>query len=312
MGDVCYCAPTPAPTPAPPCDRTDGLGLSSNYPCSCGTSQCLVGNRCSASNGCFVDPSDVFTVKMASVNLQTPEAGQFDYQKKVMKGHIDTFFEGVEIYAWQETKGNWFGGLRKGGDLVVKEIHRDIFGGADKYKWILPTEAFGDNLEDTNCDSSIMYDSSIWSLEKKGGARTVTDRFDTRTVVWGVFSKADGLVAVFNTHATWGSSTGGQFDSIRGEIDKVVEEFPGVNIILVGDFNNRDWWNFKVTPPLRKPEQATGGNMGYDWVLTTPTPEEPKITYGEIGNHGRAIHTGSDHEPVLIEARFARGNVMQA
>merc|ERR1712187_892027 len=228
--------------------------------------------------GCFVEPTDVFTVKMASVNLQTPEAGQFEKEKRVMKEHIDTFFKGVEIYAWQETKANWFGG----------------------------------DIDNTNCDSSIMYDSWIWSLEKKGSAATVTDHYDTRTVVWGVFSRAGGTLAVFNTHATWGSSTGGQFDVIRSEMDKVLEEFPGVNVILVGDFNNRDWWNFKVTPPLRKPEQASGGNMGYDWVLTTPTPEEPTITYGTIGSNGRAVHTGSDHEPVLIEARFARTNVVQA
>jgi endonuclease/exonuclease/phosphatase family metal-dependent hydrolase len=248
---------------------------------------------------------------MASVNLQTPEAGQFENEKKVMKGHIDTFFKGVEIYAWQETKANWFGGLRKGGDLVVKEIHRDVFGDNGKYKWVLPTEAFGGDIENTNCDSSIMYDSSIWSLQKKGSAAIVTDQYDTRTVVWGVFSRAGGTLAVFNTHATWGSSTGGQFDKIRAEIDKVMEEFPGVSVILVGDFNNQDWWNFKVTPPLRKPEQATGGNMRYDWVLTTPTPEEPTITYGQMGHNGRALATGSDHEPVLIEARFLRGNIIQ-
>jgi endonuclease/exonuclease/phosphatase family metal-dependent hydrolase len=243
---------------------------------------------------------------MASVNLQTPEAGHFAHEKKIMAAHIDTFFKGVEIYAWQETKANGFGGYRKGADLVIKEIHRDVFGGSEKYKWVLPTEAFGGSIEDTNCDSSIMYDSSMWTLEKKGSARTVTDHYDTRTVVWGVFSKAGGHLGVFNTHATWGSSTGGQFDTIREEIDKVMHEFPGIHVILVGDFNNNDWWNFKVTPPLQKAEQATGGNMGFDWVLTTPALEEPTITYGQIGSNGRAAVTGSDHEPVLIEARFAR------
>ena len=59
---------------------------------------------------------------MASINFQArePDAGQFDNEKKVMAEHVDTFFNGVEIYAWQETKANGYGGLRKGGDLLVK------------------------------------------------------------------------------------------------------------------------------------------------------------------------------------------------
>jgi endonuclease/exonuclease/phosphatase family metal-dependent hydrolase len=255
-----------------------------------------------------VDSSSVMSVKMASINFQTPEAGHFEEEKNVMARHLDTFFKGVGIYAWQETKANDFHDLPKGGDYVVKEIQRDVFGDDDKYKWVLPVEAFDGDMQKINCDSSIMYDSSVWDLKGSGSAKTATDHYDQRTVVWGVFSKAgsasNSKLAVFNTHATWGVQTGGQFDTVKREIDKVTRAFPGVHVVLVGDFNNTDWQYIGETTKLTKAVQATGGNMSFDWVFTTGALGEPKITYGSIVD-GRAVETGSDHEPVLIEASFA-------
>jgi endonuclease/exonuclease/phosphatase family metal-dependent hydrolase len=255
------------------------------------------------------DASSVMSVKMASINFQTPEVGHFEEEKAVMARHLDTFFKGVEIYAWQETKANGYHGLPKGGDYVVKEIQRDVFGGDDKYKWILPVEAFDEDMQNINCDSSIMYDSSVWSLKESGSAKTVADQYDQRTVVWGVFSKAgstsNSKLAVFNTHATWGVQTGGQFDTVKREIDKVTRTFPGVHVVLVGDFNNTDWQYIGDTTMLKKAAQATGGNYSFDWVFTTEGLGEPKVTYGSLGGDGRAVETGSDHEPVLIEASFA-------
>jgi len=246
---------------------------------------------------------------MASINFQTPEVGHFEQEKTVMARHLDTFFQGVEIYAWQETKQNGLDNLPKGGDHVVKEIQRDVFGGDDKYKWILPVEAFDGDMQNINCDSSIMYDSSVWDLKDSGSAKTVADAYDQRTVVWGVFSRvgsaSNSKLAVFNTHATWGVQEGGQFDKVKLEIDKVTRTFPGIHVILVGDFNNSDWQSISDITELTKADQATGGNYSFDWVFTTAVLEEPNITYGSIGDDGRAVETWSDHVPVLIEASFA-------
>jgi len=271
------------------------------------------------------DSTAGFQVRMASVNFQTPEVKNWDARAKIFRENMNGFFSGVEIFAMQETKEFQKGGYKYGGDLVVKDIQQTILGGGS---WefivpaVVPANAEDDpQLPDTSidasesdCDVSIFYDSSIWELRTKGARQTGRDSYDPRFVVWGVFRRPGSSenLAVFNTHGPlgniWRSS---QYDVMVAAVNDVKEQFPGVHVIFVGDFNRPDKENFNLERSgLELVDGATGGNLNYDWVFSTPY-QSSHITYGALSSMpdvcstgNCSVNTGSDHQPVLISLTF--------
>jgi len=282
-------------------------------------------NVASASALAKPQSEDGFQVKMASVNFQTPEVDNWDARAKIFQENMNGFFSGVEIFAMQETKEFKKGGYTYGGDLVVKDIQQTILGGGS---WefivpaVVPANAEDDpQLPDTSvdasesdCDVSIFYDSSIWELRTKGARQTGRDSYDPRFVVWGVFRRPGSSenLAVFNTHGPlgniWRSS---QYDVMVAAVNDVKKQFPGVHVIFVGDFNRPDKENFNLERSgLELVDGATGGNLNYDWVFSTPY-QSRDITYGALSSMpdvcstgNCSVNTGSDHQPVLISLTF--------
>merc|ERR1711874_912892 len=88
--------------------------------------------------------------------------------------------------------------------------------------------------------------------------------------------------------------------------------FPGVHVIVVGDFNRvyQDTWKFGNGIDLVKATNGRGGNFDFDWVFAS-LYKSGKVTYGNLKHESGvcsgadcSAETGSDHKAVLIELEF--------